>query len=166
MIEVHQAEQPDSRIEHASRSPRASTLIAARAIDCASAIGGGSQRLTDPSCRHQPLDPFTKICTPLFVTRCNLSKCLRCGTVGVPGRKRRIGIVLKAQLDGPGNRLARDVGYHLQAEIDARCDSACGDQIPIPNDTSLFMRRTDQRQQLGVAPVRSRAAAFQQPGCA
>ena len=77
------------------------------------------------------------------------------------GSKWRMGIVLEAQLDTLSHRLVRDIGHHVEAKVDTRCDAARRDQVSIFHDTSPFVCSADQRQQLGKGPVRGCAAPLE-----
>jgi hypothetical protein len=76
----------------------------------------------------------------------------------------RRGVVLDAELDRLRGRVAGERGDDAQPEIDARGDAARGDHVAVADDPGLLVRRPDERQEVGVGPMRRRPPAVEQPG--
>ena len=71
-------------------------------------------------------------------------------------------VVLDAQLDCLGRRFTRNLGYDGQAKINTRGDTSCGDHIAVLYDPCSLVRRPDQRQEIGIGPMRRRPSALEQ----
>src|SRR5215213_7480086 len=102
---------------------------------------------------------FAKICSGLLVTGrdCGLDSIGR--AIRMTGFKRRIRIVLDAELHGLSYGLAGNVGHYAEPKVDARRDTTRGDHVSILDDSSLLMRSTHQRQKLGKGPMSRCSAA-------
>jgi hypothetical protein len=78
--------------------------------------------------------------------------------------ERRLRIIFDTQLYRLGDPGVGEFANDRQREIDPRGDAAGGNDVPVPDHAPLFMRGTDQRQQVGVGPVCCRAAALEHTG--
>src|SRR5262249_23355463 len=78
--------------------------------------------------------------------------------------KRRRRVVLQAKLDRSGDGPARRLRRYSQAKIDPRCNAARCDEATIPDDASLLVNRSDEREEVNVGPMRRGATAIEKSG--
>jgi hypothetical protein len=78
--------------------------------------------------------------------------------------ERRRRVILDAELDGLRDRLAGNLGDRTEAEIDARGDAACGDDVAVSHEPGLLVRGSDKGQEIRVGPVRRGTPSAEQAG--
>src|SRR5262245_32679 len=71
-------------------------------------------------------------------------------------------VVLDAELDCLGGRLTRNLRYDAESEIDPRGDASCGDDVAVLYDPCFLVCRPDERQEIGISPMRRRPPPFEQ----
>src|SRR6266540_3194806 len=62
-------------------------------------------------------------------------------------------VVLDAELDCLGGRLARNLRYDTESKIDPRSDASCGDHMAVFYDPCFLVCRPDEGQEIGISPM-------------
>ena len=70
------------------------------------------------------------------------------------GGKWRIRIVFETELDRLSDLSAGNLGGDVETKVDSRCDATGGDHVPVFDHAAFLVRGANERQQLGIGPVR------------
>ena len=73
-------------------------------------------------------------------------------------------VVLDAELDCLGGRLARNLRYDTESKIDPRSDASCGDHMAVFYDPCFLVCRPDERQEIGIGPMCRHPSPLEQSG--